>query len=68
MKGKHWKATSDHQPFAFVMAVNVKSVFTCIRIPQKIHIIDTGLPVKMGWQKRLISLKSVLLAKIVDIE
>ena len=48
VKGMHWNATSDHQPLAFVIIVSVKSVFTCIRMPQKIHMIDTGLPVEMG--------------------
>ena len=54
VKGMHWNATSDHQPLAFVMVASVKSVFTCIRIPLKSHIIDTGLPVEMGWQDRLV--------------
>lgn len=54
VKGMHWDATSYHQPLAFVMVVIVKSEFTCIRIPQKIHMIDTGLPVEMGRQDRLV--------------
>lgn len=50
VKSMHWNATSDHQPLAFVMVVSVKSVSTGIRIPQKIHMTDTGLPVEMVWQ------------------